>query len=473
MAFPDWVQAFKAPGKEIKESKGKYYLYERKTVYDKEKKQPRKITGVYLGRITKEGFIPKKNAIVSSTPKPDLEYGASKCLYDLSFDIREKLEVMFPEYWKDIYVLAVLRTIEMNPFKRMKESYVRSFLSVIYPGLDFSGKSLSGFLKKLGDRRPAMVEFMKFFVSDTEHIIFDGTRITTCSENMFNSKRGYNNEGNYDPQINLMYAFSSKPELSPVYYRTFSGNICDVRAFKSAVDESEIKDMIVIADKGFGSDANFELLEEHGLRYIVPLRRNSRYFDRENILCKKYTKTFLFNERPVWYFETTAEKNGIKIITYLDKDLELREQRDYMKRIECGIEGYTEEGLFERAEKMGILLLRTNIDLDGKEAYELYKKRALIEDSFDLLKNTLEADRSYMQKDVSFEAWAFLNHISLMMIYRLYVRMKNADMLSKYSVRDCLFFLSGIRKQQQGKNWETTVLTRKTEKAITLLGCDI
>ena len=160
-------------------------------------------------------------------------------------------------------------------------------------------------------------------------------------------------------------------------------------------------------------------------------------------------------------------------MTLTDKDLELREQRDYMKRIECGIEGYTEEGLFERAEKMGILLLRTNIDLDGKEAYELYKKRALIEDSFDLLKNKLEADRSYMQKDVSFEAWAFLNHISLMMIYRLYVRMKNADMLSKYSVRDCLFFLSGIRKQQQGKNWETTVLTRKTEKAITLLGCDI
>jgi|GEM_PF-3204037 len=56
-----------------------------------------------------------------------------------------------------------------------------------------------------------------------------------------------------------------------------------------------------------------------------------------------------------------------------------------------------------------------------------------------------------MQKDVSFEDWAFLNHLSLMMIYRLFVRMKEADMLSGYSVKDCLFFLSGIRKQQREK----------------------
>ena len=38
-----------------------------------------------------------------------------------------------------------------------------------------------------------------------------------------------------------------------------------------------------------------------------------------------------------------------------------------------------------------------------------------------------------------------------MIIYRLFVRMKEADMLNGYSVKDCLFFLSGIRKQQRGK----------------------
>ena len=200
MALPDWVQAFKGPGKEIKENNGKYYLYERKTVYDKEKKQAKKITGAYLGRITQDGFISKKSAIVPVTPIPDLEYGASKCLHDLSSDIRERLELLFPADWKEIYLLAVLRTIEMSPFKRVQERYLRSYLSILYPGLDFSGKALSLFLKRLGDRRPVMVEFMKAFVSGTEHIIFDGTRITTCSENMYNSKMGYNNKAAMIPR---------------------------------------------------------------------------------------------------------------------------------------------------------------------------------------------------------------------------------------------------------------------------------
>ena len=89
-------------------------------------------------------------------------------------------------------------------------------------------------------------------------------------------------------------------------------------------------------------------------------------------------------------------------------------------------------GFFERAGKMGVLLIRTNIEADGRNVYEFYKKRAAIEESFDVLKNTLEADVSYMQKDVSFEAWAFINHISLMIIYRLYSRMKDAEMLQKF-----------------------------------------
>ncbi len=65
-----------------------------------------------------------------------------------------------------------------------------------------------------------------------------------------------------------MYTFSSKPETSPVYCRTFLGNICDVKSFRDAVRRSGIEDMVVIADKGFGSDTNFGFLEEQGLRYL-------------------------------------------------------------------------------------------------------------------------------------------------------------------------------------------------------------
>ncbi len=51
--------------------------------------------------------------------------------------------------------------------------------------------------------------------------------------------------------------------------------------------------------------------------------------------------------------------------------------------------------------------------------------------------------------------------------------MKEADMLHRYSVKDCLFFLYGLRKQQQGKKLETALRTKKTDKILSLLRRDI
>ncbi|WP_278548762.1 hypothetical protein [Cloacibacillus evryensis] len=158
-------------------------------MYDKEKKYAKKISGAYLGRITENGFIPKNSCMVSTEPKPDIEYGSSKLLFDMPGDIHSELQKRFPKYWRHIYVFALLRIVSMEPFKRLHEGYVRSFLSVELSGLDLSSKALSGFLAELGDECHAMVDFMKGLVSGTEYILFDGTRILSHSGNMLNAKQ--------------------------------------------------------------------------------------------------------------------------------------------------------------------------------------------------------------------------------------------------------------------------------------------
>jgi len=60
MPLPEWVQKHKKTGCEIKRIKGKYYLYELKSKWDKTKKKPVKVSGKYLGTITPTGFQPKK-----------------------------------------------------------------------------------------------------------------------------------------------------------------------------------------------------------------------------------------------------------------------------------------------------------------------------------------------------------------------------------------------------------------------------
>jgi len=56
---PAWALVHRKPGTELRLLRGKYYLYAYTTVYNKEKKKARKISGKCLGRITEaEGFIP-------------------------------------------------------------------------------------------------------------------------------------------------------------------------------------------------------------------------------------------------------------------------------------------------------------------------------------------------------------------------------------------------------------------------------
>ena len=71
-----------------------------------------------------------------------------------------------------------------------------------------SSSSLSVFLRSIGSRREKIVQFMSGMLSGSEHILFDGTNIITKSENMEINRLGYNSHRQFDPQINLLYAFS-------------------------------------------------------------------------------------------------------------------------------------------------------------------------------------------------------------------------------------------------------------------------
>ncbi|MGM9833184.1 MAG: hypothetical protein ACI31A_05810, partial [Candidatus Limisoma sp.] len=58
---PQWALEQKRPGTELRCIRGKYYLYECSSFYDKEKKKSRKKTGAYLGMVTEDrGLVPPR-----------------------------------------------------------------------------------------------------------------------------------------------------------------------------------------------------------------------------------------------------------------------------------------------------------------------------------------------------------------------------------------------------------------------------
>ena len=87
MAYPDWVERQRRPGTNISCIRGKYYLYEATSVWNKEKGRAQKKTGKYLGRITEDGLIPpkQKQDKVHLTHPTMREYGASSPLCEIGF----------------------------------------------------------------------------------------------------------------------------------------------------------------------------------------------------------------------------------------------------------------------------------------------------------------------------------------------------------------------------------------------------
>ena len=101
--FPDWVNKHRKQGTEIRKFGNRYYIYQVKGFYDKERKKSRKKTGEYLGIIDQTaGFIeaetkrvPKSYKGVDVDKISTKEYGLGAFIRSYCSDITEPLKKYF------------------------------------------------------------------------------------------------------------------------------------------------------------------------------------------------------------------------------------------------------------------------------------------------------------------------------------------------------------------------------------------
>lgn len=450
MEKPQYILNFKKPkNTEIKLINGHWYLYERSNIYDPKIKRSRKKSGKIIGRITENGLVPSraKNAIKNETfiYNDIVEVGAVNYFYKRTADMREQLERFFPDIWKQIYIIAMIRAVYDCRFKRMQLHYEDSILSYIYPNISFSARSISALLDTLGRKRNKIRSYMEASMGDNERfLLFDGHRLLSASCTMDNAEIGYDSKRRYKPQINLVYMFSmGKNTGCPVYYKQFIGSTPDVTAFADILRESRSygKDCTIVADKGFASEDGVSLIDDCSLKYILPLKRGNKYA-REKIPASPvgYDEAFSFNGRGIQ--SITVTEDGFNIHIFLDADLFAQEVSDLTKRTEKrnnamqtkkeqelekranGKGRLTDEELdrlvplavkdmYENKNEMGTITIKTNrTDLNSFQVYCIYKQRQAVEQFFKTYGDTMSFESSYMRDNYSEEAWLFLNHLS-------------------------------------------------------------
>ena len=465
-AYPDWVEKHRGEGKEIKMIGGRYYLtsYEYRTVDGRRKKVS---TGT-LGTIRPEGLIPscKKGQTIRSQVTAPLEYGASFLLESLGNDILSNLNETFSSKLSNqIFEMAKIGLVSPSPFKRMELIYSNSYDSRLRPNLPLSPSTITSVLNEIGSNREAQLNFMRKYYDGTEFIIFDGTRLVSHSL----GEKGYNHCNIDDPQMNLQYCFSLRPEKKPIYFKGFTGDKTDISILKTCIRESGLNNMIFIADKGYYSGSNAEELTKNGISYIMPVKRCDKRIDYASIDMSSmdgFDGFFSFQSRPIFYKtiqrasaagakgtdakgETEEPKPSETIVLYFDQKMRGKEIMDST----CGKDGGIDDLKERKFRSMGTIALATTIkeEKTPKEIYEIYKERELIEDANDAYKNVMRKNASYLQNTNSYYGWLFINHITLLLYYRVYNKIKEKGMTSKYSVADVIEQAKRIAIQEVAK----------------------
>lgn len=473
MAYPDWVLKYKKKGTAIHNIRGHFYLYEIASQWDKKLKRARKITKGYLGKITPKGLQKPKYKI--NRPTTCKEYGVSWFLLQDNKEVIERLKIYFPERWKEIFIFSVYRLMYQSPLKHMGFHYQEGWLSEVIQGASLSKNIVGKILEEVGRDREKIVEFLKGASGGSENVLIDLTHIFSLSQNMVLTEKGYNSQWDFTPQVNLLFIFSLDQKL-PLFYRVLPGNVRDVSSLKATIEESRLKDVIIIGDKGFYSKENINLLEKEELKYILPLKRNNNLVDYT--LMKKGRKEvfegyFRFQKKFIWYYRCGSK--NLPVWVFLDENLRVEEEQDYLGRIETHPEEeYTINNFHKKSITFGTIALLTNLEnLSAQKVFEYFKSRAEIEQMFDAFKNILNADRSYMRTDYSLEGWMFINYLSLIYYYKIYHRLVEKGLLGDYSVSDVLLYLNRYRKVKVSTHWLTLEIPKQTRKLIESLGLHI
>ena len=185
------------------------------------------------------------------------------------------------------------------------------------------------------------------------------------------------------------------------------------------------------------------------------------------------------------------------MITFLDEALKVKEERDYLRRIDTHPESYSKSKFDEKLRCFGTLTIVYKMEKqeacnqnkpkskqqkkNKKEikeipveqtVYESYKQRNEIEIMFDSYKNYLDADVSYMQNRYVMEGWLFANFIAMIAYYKLYVRLRQAELLTRYSPKDMIELSKAICKVKIRGMWHQAEITEKTRKLFAKIGID-
>ena len=138
-----------------------------------------------------------------------------------------------------------------------------------------SENTISEKLRLIGSDTVSQTGFFQSLTTSGDRILFALSSIFSQSEKINLAEKGHNPKHLHLDQINFALVFSGKRH-KPVILEILPGSVRDYKAFDSIMERYEIKECIIIADRGL---ASYEMPGKKGIYFVVAIKRSFSIVD--------------------------------------------------------------------------------------------------------------------------------------------------------------------------------------------------
>jgi transposase len=307
------------------------------------------------------------------------------------------------------------------------------------------------------------MEFFREWVATqvgTSYLAYDVTSFSSYAQGITDTEWGYNRDGEKLPQINLGCYLSESTGL-PIFYVTYPGSIVDkshLQYMMAYNSELGINNIGFVMDRGFCTTSNIKYMAKSKLDFIIgaEIRHKStkKTLDkvRDYIISMKNRTDqgiYALSVSDIFYGTT------LTMHVYNDPSLAERQRRDLFRMVESWEEKleqlsqlteheakrYSAYFTIDRADdgtftfkrnydkidlatlNSGFFCLLTNTKKDSTEMLSIYRKKDMIEKSFDDLKNHIDMKRMHTHNATTTDGKMFLAFIALIVISELQTKL--------------------------------------------------
>lgn len=443
-------------------SKNATYVYQITRIYRNEKGNPTN-DRVSIGKIDEETgmLIPNRNyyeLYESSGNRAEVEsirsFGVTFAVDGLlrQLGLIELMRRKFPKHSTHIIALAEYMLCEGNVM-----AYYEDWHDEVYPHGDvrLSSADISRVFQSIDyDSR---MEFFKTWIyarDPAEYIAYDVTSVSSYSKGIETLEWGYNRDKESLPQLNFAMYYGQKSML-PLYYCIYPGSVPDKTHLEYMLRDNRLigcKGTKFVMDRGFFTADNLRFMAQAGTRFIISVP-NSSLFAKE--LIDKYRNQIVNRSecrlgKNLPYAKTVIREDfGIRVKAHiyynptkaageeeiLFGDIERCEQAlnemsepparnlhydRYFKinRSKDGRLGFIRDNdkINTIISRLGFfIIVETDFKASSLEILMTYRRRDVVEKSFDNLKNDLDMKRLHCHSDGAAEGKMFVAFFALIL----------------------------------------------------------